>query len=118
MQIISTIDANSQVIEVTLDDRVFFTTLDWNDEAALWRIGLQDAERNTLIAGIAVSPNWPLFHRFRYPFMPRGDLIAVTDTYLPAGIGRQAFATGAAALGYVSEAELREMGLLGAYGRL
>jgi len=118
MQVITTIDANSQLIEVSLDRQVFFVTLDWNDEAELWVIGLQDAERNTLISGIALSANWPLFWRFRYPYMPRGDLMALTDTYLDGGIRRDSFVNGEAALCYVTEDELREQGLLDVYGQL
>ena len=71
---LNVIDANSQVIEATLDEETFYIVLDWNSSNSSWTMDVRNAEYDTLISGIAVVPNELLLRQFRYSSMPKGDL--------------------------------------------
>lgn len=102
---ISPIDANDQLLEVELDGETFFLHLGWNSEAAQWSLEVENYNRETIVAGIVMVPNFPLLQQFRYRDLPAGELMVVMmdDTATPA---RDAFSTGAASLIYLTADEV------------
>lgn len=77
MIIIPVIDENDSLTEITLDGVVFFLHLAWNSEGEFWSIGIENANKVTLIDAIALVPDYPIFERFRTPDMPAGTILAI-----------------------------------------
>lgn len=99
------LDANDQLIEVELDDETYFLHVGWNSEAASWALEIENYNRETIVAGIVMVPNTPLLALYRYRDVPAGELLVtmMDDTVQP---GRDAFTAGAAALIYLTAAEV------------
>lgn len=116
MIVVSTIDANDQRLDATLDDTLFYIVLSWNAEAQFWTISLQNAEGATLVSSVKIVPFYPLFFRFRYGFMPLGDF--VVDLQENKTLGRNSFINGDARLIYMTQQDLIDNNLLDKYGRL
>jgi hypothetical protein len=53
-------DLNSQAIEATLDDVLFYIVLDWNASGGYWGIAVRNSAYAVLIDGIAVVPNYSI----------------------------------------------------------
>lgn len=115
--VLSVADENDQLIEATLDGSVFYIGMHYNSEADHFTLSLQNSEREVLISGIMVVPNYPLFYRYRREFMPKGDVVVVLqgDNTM---VTRNSFKDGMAYFVYVTESELEEMGRLDQYGRI
>lgn len=99
------IDVNDQLVEVELDSETYFLHIGWNSEAAGWFLEIENYNRETIVAGIAMLSNSPMLATYRYRDVPAGELLVtmMDDTVSP---GRDAFATGAASLIYLTAAEV------------
>lgn len=109
MQKIELIDANDFVISVVLDSTSYKLKFGWNDAAQNWYVDVRTGKGVTIISGIAVVPNFPLFAQGKRLGLPEGELMAVIvnqDEEDNQRIGRNDFKTGKAAVVYISESEL------------
>ncbi len=97
-------DQNSFVIEAGLEDVTFFLRFDWNSEDGIWVMGLANARNEDIIRGLVLVPNTPLLEQFRHLAVPAGEFVAYANDDLQ--IGRDTLLTGAAALYYLTEAEV------------
>lgn len=75
MFVVELMDANSQAIEATLDDVLYYIIVNWNESAQSWQMGIRDSAYNLLIDGIRMVPNFPLLTQFKYAEVPDGELI-------------------------------------------
>lgn len=98
-------DWNSQAIEVTLDNLVYYIVLDWNESGQYWSMGIRNSAYRSLIDGISMVPNYPLTYQFRYSDMPPGELMVVTTNYTNGPIPRDGFTSGKYGLIYMPEGE-------------
>jgi len=98
------VDQNSFVIEASLDGATYFLRFDWNSEAEIWVLGLQDASTASVLQGVVLVPNSPLLEQFRHLAVPPGEFVVdAQDDNLQ--LGRDSFLTGQATLYYVGEDE-------------
>jgi len=105
-------DLNSQAIEATLDDILYYITLDWNESGQYWTMGIRNSAYTTLISGISVSANYPLTYQFRYEDMPPGELWVGSSYYRSGPVPRDGFVTGRYQLIYQTQQDLLTLGLL------
>ncbi|TFL14224.1 hypothetical protein CSC67_08715 [Pusillimonas caeni] len=99
------IDQNSFIIEASLDDTTYFLRFDWNSEAQLWTMAIQDARSEAVLQGVVLVPNTPLLDQFRHLAVPRGEFVVYAqDDNLQ--IGRDTLLTQSATLYYLTEAEV------------
>ena len=115
--LIEVADLNSQSIEATLDDVLFYIIIDWNDSGKYWEMGIRNSSYRTLVDGICMVTNYPLTYQFRYSDMPSGELVLVVTQKHDGAMGRDAFAKGLCQLLYYTEQELIDLGVLERYGR-
>ena len=102
---IPVLDQNSFVIEAGLDDLTYFLRFDWNSEAQLWTLGIQNARNESVLQGVVLVPNTPLLEQFRHLAVPAGEFIVYAlDDNLQ--IGRDTLLTESATLYYLTEAEV------------
>lgn len=102
---ISVADQNDSLTELELDGATYFLHLAWNSEAEVWTLGLENVNKETLIEGIPIVPDYPLLARYRIDGMPPGDLIAVAPDRRDS-ISRADLPAGIVALVYVSGDDL------------
>ncbi len=110
-------DLNSQAIEATLDNTLYYIILNWNQSGGYWTIGIRNAAYQTLISGISVSANYPLTWQFRYADMPPGELTVASAKDRSGPVPRDGFATKNYELIYFEEADLLALNVLNAFGR-
>lgn len=116
MYVLEVIDANSQAIEATLDDILYYIILDWNESGQYWTMSIRNAEYETLINGISISANYPLTYQFRYSDMPPGELWVGSSYYRSGPVPRDGFSSGRYQLIYQTQQDLFDLGLLPDYG--
>lgn len=99
------VDQNSFMVEAGLEERTYFLRFDWNSEAAIWTMAIQDAGAQAVLTGVVLVPNSPLLDQFRHLSVPPGEFVvyALNDDLV---IGRDTFISGAATLYYLTEAEV------------
>lgn len=110
-------DWNSQAIEATLDDVLYYIVLDWNESAQSWSMAIKNSSYILLIDGIALVPNYPLTWQFRYEEMPKGELYVFTNAYRNGPIPRDGFSSGFYEFVYVTEQELIDGNALELWGK-
>lgn len=115
--VLNTKNWNSEAIEASLDASLFYIVLNWNESNQNWTLGIRNSSYRTIIAGISLTPNYPLTYQFRYGAMPRGELTVMGRWGVDGPIPRDGFETGQFELVYTSEEELEAIGLLPRYGR-
>lgn len=113
---IAVADQNDQLLEANLDGTTFYIHLAWNESGQFFTIGLQTTEGSTLIEGVVMVANVPLFYRLRHSFMPLGDLMVITDR--GNEISRNSFIERNTHLVYLSEQDLKDSNVLDVYGRI
>jgi|SRR5580765_7125054 len=69
------VDVNSQAIEATLDDVLYYIIVNWNETAQAWEMGVRDSAYNLLVTGIRMVPEYPLLRQFKYTEVPDGELV-------------------------------------------
>jgi hypothetical protein len=112
-------DKNSQAIEATLDDVLFYIIMDWNESGQYWTMAIRNSAYAVLIDGIAVVPNYPLLYQFRYEDTPAGSIIvASTSGKMTNGhIPRDGFKTKKYEMVYLTEQDLIDAGILETFGK-
>ncbi len=97
-------DQNSSVMEASLEGASYFLSVDWNSEAQIWVLGIQDAKSRDVLSGVVLVPNTPLLDQFRHLKVPAGEfLVHVQDENLQ--LGRESFLTRQAIFYYLSRQE-------------
>lgn len=115
MFVLEVADLNSQAIEATLDDDVYYIVLNWNESSQHWTMNLRNSGYRTLVNGIALVPEYFLLKQFRYPDMPPGELIVFDYTISKTqAISRDGFLLGRYELVYVSRDEILTLEAAGA----
>ncbi|OZI79918.1 phage baseplate plug family protein [Bordetella genomosp. 2] len=102
---IPVIDANDSLTEVELEGGTYFLRLSWNSEAALWVLGIENANNEVIIAGIALVPDTPLLTQYRYLPLPPGEIVALAPDRRDT-ISREALPSGDVTLVYVTAQEV------------
>lgn len=102
---ISVVDQNDSLTEVDLDGETYFVHLAWNSEGGSWTLGVENANKDTIVEGIAVVPDFPLLGRYRVAGMPAGEILAVAPDRRDT-ISRSDLPSGVVALVYVTQAEV------------
>ena len=103
---LNVLDANSQAIEATLDDELFYIILNWNSSNFSWSMDIRNSSYVDIIRGVAVVVNFMLTFQFRYSTMPRGELMAVADNDRNGPIPRDGFTSKKYELIYIPFDEL------------
>ncbi len=116
MFVLEVIDANSQAIEATLDDILYYIILDWNESGQYWTMSIRNSAYETLINGISLSANYPLTYQFRYSDMPPGEIMVASSHYRSGPVPRDGFSSGRYQLIYQTQQDLFNLGLLPDYG--
>jgi len=114
--VLEVIDANSQAIEATLYDILYYIILDWNESGQYWTMSIRNSAYETLINGISISANYPLTYQFRYSDMPPGEIMVATSHYRSGPVPRDGFSSGRYQLIYQTQQDLFDLGLLPDYG--
>lgn len=65
-----------QVQSVQLGDRMVRLELRWNERAGFWSLDLSTIDREPIVQGVRVVPDWDLLGRYADPRLPRGRLFA------------------------------------------
>ncbi|WP_028353434.1 phage baseplate plug family protein [Bordetella petrii] len=102
---IPVIDANDSLTEVELEGGTYFLRLSWNSEADLWVLGIENANNEVIIAGIALVPDTPLLAQYRYLPLPPGEIVALAPDRRNT-ISREALPSGDVTLVYVTAQEV------------
>lgn len=98
------VDQNSFVIEVSLEGASYFLSFNWNSEAQIWVLGLQDAHTKSILSGLVLVPNTALLEQFRHLNVPPGEFVVdVQDEKLQ--LTRSSFLSGQATFFYLSRQE-------------
>jgi hypothetical protein len=114
--ILEVADLNSQAIESTLDEILYYIVINWNESGQYWTMGIRNSAYETVIDGISLSANFPLTRQFRYSDMPPGELV-VQSRYPRSGpIPRDGFSSGRYELVYYTQQDLFDRGLFPDYG--
>jgi len=104
MQVIELYDDPEYSVQVVLDGVLYFLLMHWNSEAQFWTMGIEDYNRQTIIASIKLVPNYPLLERYRRNELPAGELVVISNS---GTISLTDFADGYAQMVYVSQGELQ-----------
>lgn len=91
---------NDSLLEVTLDDEVFFLHFSWNSTGEYWTLAIENAYNDELVSSLKMLPNRPLLSFVRTSDLPLGQLIVVREDNLDS-LGRDDFANGKASLIYI-----------------
>ena len=105
-------DLNSQAIEATLDEILYYIVLNWNESGQYWTMAIRNSAYVTLINDISMSANFPLTRQFRYADMPPGELFVQTYNFRSGPIPRDGFVTGRYQLVYYTQQDLLIAGVL------
>ena len=100
-------DLNSQSIEVTLDDILFYIIVDWNQSGGYWTMSIRNSGYQTLVSNIFLAPNYPLLRQFKYSDLPPGELSVGSNRLRSGPIPRDGFVSEKYQLIYMTEQELR-----------
>lgn len=91
---------NDSLLEVELDDEVFFLHFSWNSTGEFWTLSIENAYNDELVSCLRMLPNRPLLPFVRTADLPLGELVVVREDNLEI-VGRDDFANGKASLVYV-----------------
>lgn len=91
---------NDSLLEVTLDDEVFFLHFSWNSTGEYWALAIENAYNDELVSSLKMLPNRSLLPFVRTADLPLGELVVVREDSLES-VGREDFANGKASLIYV-----------------
>ena len=103
------IDANSQQIEASLEDELYYIILNWNSTNKSWTMDIHNSGYDFLLAGIACVVNYPLLYQFRSSILPPGELVIAADKDRNGPIPRDGFVTGDYQLVYIPQDEWTRM---------
>lgn len=112
MQAIGVADLNSQAIEATLDDILFYIILNWNESGGYWTMGIRNSGYQTIVNNIYLAPNYPLLRQFKYSDLPPGELGVGSNRLRNGPIPRDGFVSGEYQFIYTTAQELRILNAL------
>lgn len=97
---ISIPDLNDSLVEVELDDEVFFLRFTWNESGQYWTMSIENAYNDELVSCLPLLPNRPLLRFVRFDDLPLGEFVVVHNDNLNS-VGRDDFKLGVATLIYM-----------------
>lgn len=103
------LDANSQLVEIDLDNNTYFLGVDWNPEGEFWTLSIEDYNHSAIVSGACIVPDSPLIFRHKYLPVPPGEFVAVTKDKRNV-ISRDDFSSGAVSLIYIEASEVIKVG--------
>lgn len=109
MQIISVIDSNDFVQQVSFDGVMYRLHFAYNSYIDQWSLDIRDNSNNDIVRGISIVPNFPLLAQYRRHNNIKGELVAAVVNDSLKTIGRNDFKNGKASLIWVTEAEYNEL---------
>lgn len=99
-------DKNDCLTRIVLDGDEYLFKFSFNYEGGFWVLGIYENENNPIVAGIKITPCFPVNWYFRqYIKLPKGVLGVVTRL---EKIGRQDFVNGNAQFVYITKDEYAE----------
>lgn len=75
--------------EVVLDGRVYTLRAQWNTRHQYWSLDIQTGDRDPILSGLKLTPNWEIIGRYADERLPPGRLFVVDTTGRVEKIGRQ-----------------------------
>lgn len=96
---------NDSLLEVTLDDEVFFLHFSWNSTGEYWTLAIENAYNDELVSSLKLLPNRSILPFVRNADLPLGELVVVREDSLES-VGRDDFKNGLASLVYVGIDEM------------
>lgn len=91
---------NDSLLEVELDEEIFFLHFSWNSTGGFWTMAVENAYNDEVISGIPLLPNRLLLSQFTGEELPIGDFMVVREDNLQA-LGREDFFAEKASLIYL-----------------
>lgn len=70
---------NDSLLEVELDEEIFFLHFSWNETGGFWTMAIENAYNDELVSGIALLPNRLLLQPFSEESLPLGEFIVVRE---------------------------------------
>lgn len=99
-------DKNDGLTRIVLDGDEYLFRFSFNYEGQFWTLGVYENENTPIVAGIKITPCFPVNWYFRqYIKLPKGILGVVTRL---EKIGRQDFVNGNAQFVYITKDEYAE----------
>ncbi|NBI43467.1 hypothetical protein GVX76_08210 [[Haemophilus] felis] len=91
---------NDSLLEVELDDEIFFLHFSWNSTGEFWTMAIENAYNDEILTGVKLLPDRFLLQQFNEETLPLGDFIVVREDEQQA-VGREDFFAKRAVLIYV-----------------
>jgi hypothetical protein len=96
---ISVPDMNDSFSRVVLDETQYFIRFTWNDTAERWSFGLYTIQKEPIVQGLRMIPQFPLNLQIAREDVPKGAFGVLSDF---ASVGRHDFINGMASFTYIS----------------
>lgn len=100
MIVITVPNHNDSLLEVELDEEIFFLHFSWNSTGEFWTMAIENAYNDEIVSGIPLLPNRLLLSQFSFESLPLGDFMVVREDGLQA-VGREDFFAKKATLIYL-----------------
>lgn len=91
---------NDSLLEVELDDEIFFLHFSWNSTGEYWTMAIENAYNDEILTGVKLLPSRFLLKKFSDDTLPLGDFIVVREDERQT-VGREDFSAKKATLIYV-----------------
>lgn len=101
-------DANDFIESVNLEGEKYDLHFAWNQNNKSWTMDVRNSQKEDIVRGIALVPNFPLLNQHRRTAgLPAGEFVAVvTNPMAGQTIGRYDFLNGKISLVYIPGGEL------------
>ena len=96
---ISVPDMNDSFSRIALDGKQYLIRFTYNDTADRWSFGLYTIQKEPLVVGMRIVPQFPLNIQFANYGLPPGVFGVYTDLL---AVGRKDFVNGKAVFAYIS----------------
>lgn len=91
---------NDSLLEVELDEEIFFLHFSWNETGGFWTMAVENAYNDEIVSSIPLLPNRLLLSQFSLEALPLGDFMVVREDDLQT-VGREDFFAKKATLIYL-----------------
>lgn len=92
---------NDSLLEVELDEEIFFLHFSWNSTGGFWTMAVENAYNDEIVSSIPLLPNRLLLSQFSLEALPLGDFMVLREDDLQA-VGREDFFAKKATLIYIN----------------
>lgn len=101
-------DENDSISEIDIDGETYFFHFAWNETASFWTLSIENANKESLASGIRIVPDYPLLSQIQRPYLPQGEILAITPDRRNS-IGRSDLPSGRVAIIYATADEVRSL---------